>query len=313
MKYPLLFISLLAAITTFAHPGIGIVRDSKGFIYYTDLTNVYRLDPSTNKKSIAVPNVHTHQLYMDAQDNLYGEHLWYADEATNRFDHYLWKLSAEDKLETISGTSNAYADFDFSLVRDNEGNQYRVQALTTDHILKKTKEGTVETIASGSFKNVSWLQPAGDGTLYFSNGNAVFKIAGGAGVVKVAGPVSSNENDPAIYRIWQKETAGPLYVAVASEHAIKIDSSGLIENFFIEKGNNWLITGGVFDKEGELWVLEYNHNNEVRVIHAGKEKQPASIQYTISKFRYWIVGFLFAAITIFLLRGRKQHRKSEME
>ena len=59
-----------------AHPGIGIVKDSKGNIYYTDLKNVLKYS-SDGKIVIVVPGVHTHELYIDGKDNLYGEHLWY--------------------------------------------------------------------------------------------------------------------------------------------------------------------------------------------------------------------------------------------
>ncbi|MDP9229560.1 MAG: hypothetical protein M3O67_02675 [Bacteroidota bacterium] len=40
----LLFISHL-----FAHPGIGIVKDSKGNIYYTDLKHVWKISTDGNR------------------------------------------------------------------------------------------------------------------------------------------------------------------------------------------------------------------------------------------------------------------------
>ena len=59
-----------------SHPGVGIVMDSKGDVYFTDLKHVWKLAPD-GKKNIVVSNVHTHELWIDANDNLYGEHLWY--------------------------------------------------------------------------------------------------------------------------------------------------------------------------------------------------------------------------------------------
>lgn len=50
--------------------------DSKGDVYFTDLKHVWKLAPD-GKKNIVVSNVHTHELWIDANDNLYGEHLWY--------------------------------------------------------------------------------------------------------------------------------------------------------------------------------------------------------------------------------------------
>ena len=73
----IILISLLAPVKeSFAHPGIGIVKDRKGNIYYTDLKQVWKIDKS-GTKTMVVNNVHSHELYMDAEDNLYGEHLWY--------------------------------------------------------------------------------------------------------------------------------------------------------------------------------------------------------------------------------------------
>jgi hypothetical protein len=64
----------LLCATAAAHPGIGIVMDSRGNVFYTDLSHVWKIAPR-GAKSIAVRGVHTHELYIDREDNLYGEHL----------------------------------------------------------------------------------------------------------------------------------------------------------------------------------------------------------------------------------------------
>ena len=45
-----------------AHPPVSVVMDSRGFVYYSDLENVWRISP-TGTRTIAVIGVHTHQLY----------------------------------------------------------------------------------------------------------------------------------------------------------------------------------------------------------------------------------------------------------
>ena len=63
-----LLVSLLLAFlapAAHAHPGVGIVRDRAGNVYYTDLTHVWRIAPN-GRKAIVVRNVHTHELAMDA-------------------------------------------------------------------------------------------------------------------------------------------------------------------------------------------------------------------------------------------------------
>ncbi len=57
---PVLFL-LTASVS--GHPGVGIVMDSRGNIFYTDLKQVWKISPE-GRKSIAVANVHTHELYL---------------------------------------------------------------------------------------------------------------------------------------------------------------------------------------------------------------------------------------------------------
>lgn len=100
---------LLFLSVAMAHPGVGIVMDGKGNVYYTDLHHIWKIDVR-DKVSIAVHNVHSHELYMDEADNLYGEHLWYKGEATNTWGHYVWKLSPDGKLEKIIEPLDARSD-----------------------------------------------------------------------------------------------------------------------------------------------------------------------------------------------------------
>lgn len=95
-----LFSLLLATLTAYAHPGVGIVQDSCGNVFYTDLVHVWKITPD-GKKSIAVRSVHSHELYLDAQDKLYGEHLWYEGDATKRWSHRIWCLKPDGTLVRV--------------------------------------------------------------------------------------------------------------------------------------------------------------------------------------------------------------------
>ena len=70
---------LIGSTIAFAHTGIGIVMDKHGNVYYTDLKQIWKISPDGTKR-IVVPNVHTHELYLDSLGNLYGEHLRYEGE-----------------------------------------------------------------------------------------------------------------------------------------------------------------------------------------------------------------------------------------
>jgi hypothetical protein len=44
MKTVFILLFLLDAAMHYAHPGVGIVMDSKGNVYYTDLSRVWKID-----------------------------------------------------------------------------------------------------------------------------------------------------------------------------------------------------------------------------------------------------------------------------
>src|SRR5262245_46318780 len=85
-----LLLLLLLPLPAVAHPGVGIVQDARGNIFYTDLTQVWKISPD-GRKTVAVPNVHTHELSLDMAGNLYGEHLWF-DGATSKWRHRVWMM-----------------------------------------------------------------------------------------------------------------------------------------------------------------------------------------------------------------------------
>lgn len=101
----LLFIIVLFPFIAHAHPGVGIVKDSKGNIYYTDLKQVWKI--TNGNKIVIVPNVHTHELYVDQNDNLYGEGGYFENKA-NKFYHYLWVYRPNKQIDTVLGMKEAY-------------------------------------------------------------------------------------------------------------------------------------------------------------------------------------------------------------
>ena len=296
--------------TATAHPGIGIVKDSKGFIYYTDLVNVYRIDPATEKKTIVVRGLHTHELYIDKNDNLFGEHLWFVDNGINQFDHFQWRLNTKGKLDTIYGPSQAYIANDYSLCRDAKGNEYRVQALQMDRILKKKPTGESITIAEGDYKDVIWLQATADGNVYFTQKNNLYRINQQDAVSLVASAIA---NDPGLYGIWT-DNAVNIYVALLADRMIKkITPAGKMENILFKQEGNWGPVGGLFDDSGNLWVLEWSAKNEARVRKISKEtrlmvapesKWPSRIK------TYWpewlIISVLFIGFSIFMIRRTRK-------
>ena len=138
MHYTFFFLLLIPFFSN-AHPGIGIVKDSHNNIYYTDLAQVWKVSPN-GTKTIAVPQVHTHELYMDAKDNLYGQHSLYSGEKTNRWSYYIWRLNATGKLDTILKPTDGFFIEDYSFARDATGAMYWIQQGIPEKIIKTTPD-----------------------------------------------------------------------------------------------------------------------------------------------------------------------------
>ena len=78
-----LIASLLFTVSAFAHPSVSVVIDSHGNVFYSDLKQIWRVAPD-GSRSVAVPNVHSHALYIDAGDTLYGDVAASADREIKR-------------------------------------------------------------------------------------------------------------------------------------------------------------------------------------------------------------------------------------
>jgi len=117
-----LLILLLSVATAPAHPGVGIVQDSRGNVFFTDTKQVWKIT-SDGKKSVAVADVHTHELCFDDKGNLYGEHLWYEGDATKKWGHRVWRLKSDGTVSDVIPAREGFLK-DYSFVRDREGNMW---------------------------------------------------------------------------------------------------------------------------------------------------------------------------------------------
>lgn len=306
MESPFFF---LPFTQVFAHPGIGIVADSKGNIYYTDLEHVWKVTPD-GTKTIAVLNVHTHELYMNNNDDLFGQHSIYSGEATNRWSHYIWRLRANGILDTIKPLTEGFFIEDYSFARDTAGNMYWVQQGNEDRIMKTTPQGTSTVLATGSFKRVQWLLPVED-RLYFVQEDGIYYVDS----LKTVKSLVQNLSDKSqahntLFGLWA-DTEKNIYVANTHAHKIqKITSGGTVQDYYVSEGG-WSPTGGLFDDNGNLWVLEYNTKNEARVQKVVKRAAPAqrrnwgrtlaSLALPLSVAAIGIIGI------IFLIRKAARH------
>jgi len=253
-----------------AHPGIGIVMDSRGNVFYTDLKQVWKISPE-GKKSVAVRNVHTHELYIDAEDNLYGEHLWYEGEATDKWGHYVWKLRADGTLEQVNTPCEGFLK-NYSFVRDRAGNMYWADRGTPTIIRKRTPDGTITDFCkTHDFRDVRWMTCSADGIVYLIDDGDLCRIASDGTVTTIARNLSERSlaqffvgDQHRLMGLWLDQDEN-VYVAVYSGRLVKkVNRDGKVT--VVARSNlPWSPTGGLVASNGDLYLLEYSMNNAARV------------------------------------------------
>lgn len=234
----LLFVIALAAAAA-AHPPVSVVLDAQGNAHYSDLHQVWKVAPN-GTKSIAVPGVHTHELYIDANGNLYGEHLWYEGERTDKWGHYLWRRSPDGKVVKIIANREGFPR-DYSFVRDAAGNQY-LASTDRKRIEKIARNGQKSVVAQG-FSNIRWMISTANATLYLVDKTDVLRVAPNGAVTRLVRNISDTSilrpqvsAQHSVMGLWTDRT-GNLYVASFSEGKVKriapdgkvkvvVDSSG---------------------------------------------------------------------------------------
>lgn len=265
------FSAFIFSTTLFAHPGIGIVMDSKGNVYYTDLEHVWKISPD-GQMTIAVEGVHTHQLHIDEHDDLYGEHVWYEGEATDKWGYSVWCLSADGLLEQTVPPTEGFPDNN-TLVRDTEGNSYFAGKSGDQEVLMvETTDGTSSFFSDHRFRDIRWLHfDKHSGDLYAVDYLQVKRISPSGKVDVVAdhlkekqSPFSGVSDHHYLFGLWT-DPKDNLYIAVYGAGKIKrVDATGKIETVY-QSENGWSPCGGMVGPDGSWWIMEFSSRNKTRV------------------------------------------------
>src|SRR5262245_37359847 len=226
-----LAVGLLAISMAQGHPGVGIVQDRGGNIYYTNLKQVWKLAPD-GTKSVAVPSVHTHELCLDSDDNLYGEHLWYEGDATKKWGHRVWRLTQEGVLADIIPAREGFLN-DYSFVRDGAGNMYWSDTSAKNSIRRRSPDGPITVHATADFRDGRWMTATADGILFLIDSGDLVRINKDGQVTTVAAKLSAQKPPPSgvsdrHYQmgLWT-DKQGDVYVAVARERlVVKVKADG---------------------------------------------------------------------------------------
>ncbi|HEX3068389.1 MAG TPA: hypothetical protein VHX14_07425 [Thermoanaerobaculia bacterium] len=255
----------LAAASALAHPSVSVVVDSRGNVYYSDLTQIWRVAPD-GTRSIAVPHVHSHELYLDASDTLYGENLWYNGEALKTWGFSVWKRTSGGRISFVLPPRNGFNEV-FSFVRDAAGNQY-FAVHDKNEIRKRSPDGRVITMARAAFKDMRWMTVTPNGIVYLIDSLDLVRVTPDGKVTTIARNLSSHalfgDDRHRVQGLWV-DRAGNVYVAASAEREVKrVTPSGRID-VVARSTFPWSPSGGTVAPNGDLWVLEYSITNQQRV------------------------------------------------
>jgi len=266
----LLAVLATASLVT-AHPSAGLVMDSRGNLYFSDLTKVWVLRPDGSIE-IAVPRVHTHELWLGPADTLYGEDVTNVGEA---YRHRVWKLAPDGELSDEIPWRDGFPDdfHDYGFHGDSSGLTYVLRRSECVVDVLDQAGVLVRTISLAGLEGfVHWLTVSPGGRMHVAVGADLLTVAPGgteaelvaAGLVERTDEFNWVHDRHALMGMWP-DSAGNVYVSVFSGQVLKrVSPSGQVSVVTRTQGD-WSPVGGMVSDDGAVWILEWSGSNEVRV------------------------------------------------
>ena len=259
LRVPLLALLLcVVAAPARAHPGVGIVRDRQGNVYYTDLSHVWRIAPD-GRKAIVVRDVHTHELALDSAGVLFGEDSEYL--GGDRYRHRVWRRLPNGRVDDVIPWRDGFWR-EYGFVRDAAGTSYWVncpERVCT--IRRRTADGRVQSLTARPpfVDQIQRLAAAPAGALYVLDGDALKRISS-TGEVRTV----SERLGGAPMGMWSADS-GDVYVAVYHRRAVLRVTPAGRQTVVARTPVSWGPSGVLRAANGDLWILEYSTTNAARV------------------------------------------------
>ena len=276
LRVSITLLLILTASAAFGHPSVSIVMDSKGNVFYSDLKQVWKIDTG-GKKTVVVSGVHTHELFLDEGDNLYGEHFWYNGEAAKTWGHYVWKLSPDGKLEKIIPPTEGFPN-DYSFVRDKKGSMYLADRENKcQKVIRINKDGTKIKLGDQCMENIRWMVCNPEGIVYLIDVVDLKKVDQEGVVTVIAEKLADKKFTQPFVDLnhylsgVSLDKAGNIYVADYSGRQVKKIAQSKQVSVIAETRIPWSPTGSLLASNGDFWVLENSMTNEVRVERITKD------------------------------------------
>lgn len=274
MRSTLAVVLVVMSLRGIAHPSVSIVMDSKGNVYYSDLKQVWKI--ASGKKSVVVPKVHSHELFLDESDNLFGEHLWYNGEKANTWGHYVWKLSPNGKIEKVIPATVGFPT-DYSFVRDKNGNMFLADRDNKcQTVIRIGKNGVKTKLGDACMENIRWMACTPEGVVYLVDVHDLKKVDLQGHVAVVAESLPDKKLfqfvDQAHYLSGiSLDKEQNIYVADYSGRQVKKVTQSKQVTVFAETKIPWSPTGSLLAPNGDFWILENSVTNDVRVEQITKD------------------------------------------
>ena len=288
-----------------AHPGIGLVYDGNKTIYYTDLKQVWKLNIETGEKEVVVKDVHTHELYLDKEGSLYGEHYWYL-ESEVKFKNYIWKMNPDGVLNKIREDQYGENE-DFGFVRDSNFVSYELINLGSYYKIVKKKGESVDDIGQIKLNSPTWKYLSKTEDFYFVDYPSIYQVKDEKiiklveNISKSRLPFSIQSEKHKIYGIWT-DSKDNVYVAIYGGRMVrKINKNGEVSN--MEKSSFfWSPVNGIFDNKGNLWLMESKLNGKIRVRMIKGQVLGSSVSFTLENILLIFGGMLSGLILFRLIK-----------
>jgi sugar lactone lactonase YvrE len=246
----LLALALAAPLN--AHPGSGIAVDRNGQVYFLDTgAGLWKVDAKGTVTRIPSPRFH-----------------WMALDAGNRFRSVSLPSGAGWEIARAGSNPTMLLASDFPMAIARDGNLYYpspVDAASLD-LMRLSPSGKRSVVAHVLRSHLNGLAAAPDGSLYYTEDNAVRRIAMDGTISTIATvrgvdgcvAIPGNERDNPTLRGLAVDADGSVYVAASGcGSVVKVSASGEVSKL-LQINAPWSPTA-VALRGKTVYVLEYLH------------------------------------------------------
>ena len=249
----------LLPVPLVAHPGSGIAVDRLGQIYFVDTgSGVWKLDSRGTLTRVPGPAFH-----------------WMTMDANGRFANARLPSGPGWEMTQAGANPTLLLSSDFPIVMGRDGNLYYPSPRPSGavQVLRLMPSGQTSvlatlpaTTAKGPLRWINGLAAGPEGSLYYTEDNAIGRISAQGRVSTIAANIApancaqipGTEADRPYLRGLDVDARGNLYVAASGcGRLLKVTPQGKVSTVF-QTQSPWSPTG-VAVSGSDLYVLEYLH------------------------------------------------------